>query len=518
MEKMEIYNSVRSVPENAKKPITGGRLKGMTDINPMWRIQALTELFGPCGIGWKYIIKEKRLEAGANDGIAAFVDIDLYYKVGDLWSEAVPGTGGASFVSKETNGMYTSDECVDGDCEVLTKTGWVKFKYYDGVTEIAQFNKDTDEITFVKPVNFIKKWSLDTYRKGNIVMTGCHRNLVETSKGDRDVILAEKLSGYTGRNYRDIKCGQYGERKALTPLQRVGIMLCCDGTKFSVQKDGSITWALSLSKQRKIDRAKKLIEEAGIKIRYEHISKRPNPKWNDYTQIRFDLDGTDYKKYASFLPFGNYEGLMEELVFWDGDYTSYVKFGSLKFFSTDYDNIKYLQTLCALSGCATNVYKTERKNEAHKPYYTLYYHSQRPRMKEIEKYGDGTEVFCVEVPTTFFLIRKDDEILVTGNCFKMALTDALSVAFKNLGGGADVYWAAGQTKYSDTAGNQATQKGGSFLNRGEVLCDKCGKPILPIKKNGEIVKTAEQLMEYTKETYGLNLCYNCMKASKNDGA
>ena len=83
----------------------------MTDINPMWRIKTLTEQFGVCGIGWKYVITDKRLEQGANGEIAAFVDIDLYVKVDGEWSEPIPGTGGSSFVAKERNGMYTSDEC-----------------------------------------------------------------------------------------------------------------------------------------------------------------------------------------------------------------------------------------------------------------------------------------------------------------------------------------------------------------------------------------------------------------------
>lgn len=111
MENMELYNSFRTVPDNAKKNITGGRLKGMTDINPMWRIQQLTEKFGPCGIGWKYTIRDKHLERGPNDEIAAIVDIDLYYKADGAWSEAVPGTGGSMFVAKERNGLYVSDEC-----------------------------------------------------------------------------------------------------------------------------------------------------------------------------------------------------------------------------------------------------------------------------------------------------------------------------------------------------------------------------------------------------------------------
>ena len=55
---LEIYNKVRQVPESAQKTIKGGRLKGMTDINPMWRIKTLTDLFGPCGIGWYYEVKD----------------------------------------------------------------------------------------------------------------------------------------------------------------------------------------------------------------------------------------------------------------------------------------------------------------------------------------------------------------------------------------------------------------------------------------------------------------------------
>lgn len=111
MENLGIYESVRQVPQSAQREIQAGRLKGKTDINPMWRIKALTEQFGPCGIGWKYTITDKRLENGANNEVSAFVDIDLYIKVDGEWSEAIPGTGGSAFVASERNGLYTSDEC-----------------------------------------------------------------------------------------------------------------------------------------------------------------------------------------------------------------------------------------------------------------------------------------------------------------------------------------------------------------------------------------------------------------------
>ena len=111
MNNMELYELGRSVPNEAMKSITAGRLKGFTDINPMWRIKRLTEMFGPCGIGWWYEITDKRMEAGANSEMCVFVDIKLFYRWGDTVSQPVYGTGGSSFVAKENKGMYTSDEC-----------------------------------------------------------------------------------------------------------------------------------------------------------------------------------------------------------------------------------------------------------------------------------------------------------------------------------------------------------------------------------------------------------------------
>ena len=108
---LKIYEAVRTVPPAALREIQAGRLKGKSDINPMWRIKTLTEQFGPCGFGWRYEITSKGFHEGGKDEVAAFVDINLYVKVGDIWSEAIPGTGGSSFVAQEKNGLYTNDEC-----------------------------------------------------------------------------------------------------------------------------------------------------------------------------------------------------------------------------------------------------------------------------------------------------------------------------------------------------------------------------------------------------------------------
>lgn len=114
MDNLHFYNLGREVPDEAKKPISAGRLKGMTDINPMWRIKRLTEMFGPCGMGWWYEITEKHvISDDATKQRAAFVDILLFYKdpeSGEV-SRGIPGTGGSSFVAQERSGLYLSDEC-----------------------------------------------------------------------------------------------------------------------------------------------------------------------------------------------------------------------------------------------------------------------------------------------------------------------------------------------------------------------------------------------------------------------
>ena len=110
MDNLKIYNLVRQVPGTAKKPINAGRLKGKTDINPMWRIKILTEQFGPCGIGWYYNVTKQWTEI-CNDEICAFVNIELFVKVDGEWSKPIFGTGGNKLIEKESKGLHVSDEC-----------------------------------------------------------------------------------------------------------------------------------------------------------------------------------------------------------------------------------------------------------------------------------------------------------------------------------------------------------------------------------------------------------------------
>lgn len=110
MGNMDIYNNLKEVPQEAKKKISGGKLNGFTDVNPMWRIKKLTELFGVCGFGWYTEITNRWIEKGPDGKEAAFVEINLYVKHGGEWSKPIIGVGGSMFVNVFKVSKETSDE------------------------------------------------------------------------------------------------------------------------------------------------------------------------------------------------------------------------------------------------------------------------------------------------------------------------------------------------------------------------------------------------------------------------
>lgn len=104
MDNLKYYNAGRVVPEEAQKPFSNGKFSG-TDINPMWRIKKLTELFGPAGLGWYYEVLDERAEEHG-DVTIAIVNLNLYVKYDGEWSRPIYGTGGNVLLRKGS----TSDE------------------------------------------------------------------------------------------------------------------------------------------------------------------------------------------------------------------------------------------------------------------------------------------------------------------------------------------------------------------------------------------------------------------------
>ncbi len=172
MDNLELYKNLSDVPQWARRTIKEGTLKGMTDISPMWRIEAMTEAFGPCGIGWYYeITRQWEVE---KDDLMVFCNINLYIKVGGEWSKPIQGTGGNKIVARfGTSGgkaegyLKTSDEgykmALTDALSVAMKSLGVGSSIYTGANDTSKYMQYLDNKNITQEPEPPKEEEILTY-------------------------------------------------------------------------------------------------------------------------------------------------------------------------------------------------------------------------------------------------------------------------------------------------------------------------------------------------------------------
>ena len=98
---------------------------------------------------------------------------------------------------------------------------------------------------------------------------------------------------------------------------------------------------------------------------------------------------------------------------------------------------------------------------------------------------------------TFVAARKNG-LQASDEAYKMAYTDALGIACKALGIGADVWWKANDSKYTQNQDDNAEP----------IICERCGKAIGETLIDGKRW-SAEKVAKATRAKYGMTLCYSC---------
>lgn len=110
-------------------------------------------------------------------------------------------------------------------------------------------------------------------------------------------------------------------------------------------------------------------------------------------------------------------------------------------------------------------------------------------------------------------VKSRDYYKASDEATKMAVTDAIGNACRNLGIGADVYWANDKTKYTNEEQKppQIPTKANFITNtpnqtqtsentpKNELKCSKCGECV------------TDKVAEYSQSNFGKILCYKCQK-------
>lgn len=108
----EKFKIMARPPKEVLNTIQFGKLKGKSDINPQWRIEALTEVFGLCGVGWYYeILAVDYQDVEATGERMVYITIGVRVRQEDgTWSAPVIGIGGDFTIIKDKNGVHGNDE------------------------------------------------------------------------------------------------------------------------------------------------------------------------------------------------------------------------------------------------------------------------------------------------------------------------------------------------------------------------------------------------------------------------
>ena len=151
-----IWDAVSRPPSTALKQIKGGRLTGMTDVNPQWRYRAMTETFGPCGDGWKYEIARVWQEQGTEGQMLAFAEVHLWWRNSPgPWNGPIPGIGGSMLIAKERDGLRTNDEgykmAVTDALSVAMKMLGVAADIYAGLWDGSKYKEEAVAPTIQTP-------------------------------------------------------------------------------------------------------------------------------------------------------------------------------------------------------------------------------------------------------------------------------------------------------------------------------------------------------------------------------
>ena len=108
----EKFKLMARPPQEALNTISFGKLKGKSDINPQWRIEALTEIFGLCGVGWYYeILAVDYQDLPETKERMVYITIAIHVMQEDgKWSAPVIGIGGDFTIITDKNGTHGNDE------------------------------------------------------------------------------------------------------------------------------------------------------------------------------------------------------------------------------------------------------------------------------------------------------------------------------------------------------------------------------------------------------------------------
>lgn len=320
--------------------------------------------------------------------------------------------------------------CFSGDTEILTENGFVEFKMYDGITPVAQYNIETQEISYVDPLDFrmIPNQKVCVFENENtsLKLTPNHECIIQVQNGKKYMkkVPFEELAGHGQSKYAWVNAGYYKYEKCWFIKDDVTRLIACfvaDGS-YSASKTQI---RFGFTKKRKIERFRNLVDRLGVDYDEKVQGKL---KVTYFTISDFDYvcnmkryctaDKTLLKPAMTEL---NPLVYLEEASHWDGhvNHTNLITVSS-----TNRSTLDSMQIMAVQSGVRARLYKVKDERDNVSDTWTLSYNLNKKPLSRFEsKYIDlrthhntNHNVYCVTVPEHNIVIRHNGKVSIQGNC------------------------------------------------------------------------------------------------------
>ena len=352
----------------------------------------------------------------------------------------------------ETEVEIQSNECLTPDHKVLTQDrGWINISDITTSDFVAQFNIDSQAISFVNPSVVFSKY----YKDDILIFEGAssrfkqkvtknHRMITYRNYGPNvgpQVVLAKDCP--TNGSMSFITSGKKeGSLKILTPLERFWIAFQADGsyvdlTKYTGSRFKTIPVTFGFKKERKKVSLRSILKD----LNFEFTETCNKDVTRFYVKIPLDLF-MDSGKTFDWINLKDIDSewckeFIYELSNWDGCDRSLSKTHNkaiTTYSSTTRKCIETVQTIASLAGFRSKIFtlpKVDNQNTCWQVSIVDTWYVTGNSVTVTETPYDGL-VYCITVPTGAFLTKIDDIISVTGNCtHSLTYSEIVRMSFKD---------------------------------------------------------------------------------------
>ena len=322
-----------------------------------------------------------------------------------------------------------SKACFSGDTEILTEKGFIPFSEYDGVTPVAQVDRETLSMDFVKPLDFkcIPDQEVMEHNDNNVS--------IKCTLNHRYWLLREKVKSEIGE-FKDIKMlgdsklnwvkGAYLTNKPKLSVDETRFLcMCVSDGHFKENKTIPSAVTFIFRKKRKFDRCISIIKSLNLPhstaYREEYGNYVVYVYSNEFVDSLFKYTTKDKKLIWDNIHDVDFNAYVDECLYWDGTHT---KNKGANFVSIQEQTCDVMQYMFFTLGRKVNKTIQPDHREGRHTLYRLNIPMARgksPFCRMLPSKMDisvkATEdVYCVQVPKDTIVLRRKGKIVVLPNC------------------------------------------------------------------------------------------------------